>query len=294
MSAAINVVLQWSGQAGHYLFNANAPSDGVLAAAGGDDDELPSTARSIGHRRAVHAPRQRGVPHLGAGRRVDRVQREIAAAADHQAAGGRQHARRAGHTERGRQRDALQRRMPAQRRRVAERHAPLDRAAVQIDRHQMAVRRLEQRQAVHELRVGVADARELGVHFRRRAGSPPSVSGLPTRAMFAWFVVLTNSTPLDGSNAPPPQFAPPIRPGRCTVPCSDGGVNTGPMRYFASSCCAAAFSSGVEIERIVERDALFGDRRRPGRKRLRRPRVLARRRRSAAPAALRSARPACR
>ena len=61
----------------------------------------------------------------------------------------------------------LQRRMAAQRRRVAERHAPLDRAAVQIDRDEMTVRRLEQRQAVHELGVGVADPRELGVHFRR-------------------------------------------------------------------------------------------------------------------------------
>ena len=71
-------------------------------------------------------------------------------------------------------------------------------------------------------------------------------SGFPSRAMFAWFDVFTNSTPLAGSNAPPPQFAPPISPGRCTVPCSVGGVNSGPIRYFASSCCAAAFSSGVQ------------------------------------------------
>ena len=29
------------------------------------------------------------------------------------------------------------------------------------------------------------------------------------------------------------------------------------MRYFASSSCAAAFSSGVQIDRVVQRDALL-------------------------------------
>jgi len=107
------------------------------------------------------------MPHCRSRRSIDRAEREIAAAADHETAGGRQHAGGASRTEQRRQRDTLQLRMPAELRHIAERHAPLDRAAVQIDRHKVPVRRLEQRQAVHELGVGAADQRDLGIHFRR-------------------------------------------------------------------------------------------------------------------------------
>ena len=100
-------------------------------------------------------------------------------------------------------------------------------------------------------------------------------SGFPTRAMFAWFVVLKNSTPLSASNAPPPQFAPPMMPGRCTVPRRLGGVNSGPMRYFCSSCLRRRLQLRREIERVVQRHALLGEGRRLGRQRLRRPGVLA-------------------
>src|SRR5439155_23107378 len=86
----------------------------------------------------------------------------------------REHAGSASHTERRRQRHARERRIAAQRWRIAEGDAPLDRAAIQVDRDEMAVRRLEQWNAILELRVRVADARVLGVDFRRarvRAGS---------------------------------------------------------------------------------------------------------------------------
>src|SRR5260370_6974988 len=64
--------------------------------------------------------------------------------------------------------------------------------------------------------------------------------------MFAELVVLTYNIPVSGSNAPPPQFAPPMIPGRITVPWRLGGVKMGPIRYFFSSACASAFSSGVK------------------------------------------------
>src|SRR5262249_35354122 len=57
---------------------------------------------------------------------------------------------------------------------------------------------------------------------------------------------LTNKYPLYGSNAAPPQLAPPPCEGRCKVPASDGGVNIGPILYFFISCCASALISGVK------------------------------------------------
>ena len=40
----------------------------------------------------------------------------------------------------------------------------------------------------------------------------------------AWLLVLTYKRPVSGSNAPPPQLAPPMMPGRTIVPRADGGV----------------------------------------------------------------------
>jgi hypothetical protein len=57
--------------------------------------------------------------------------------------------------------------------------------------------------------------------------------------------VFTYSIPVSGSNAPPPQFAPPINPGTISMPSSDGGVYRGPRRYFFISAWASALSSGV-------------------------------------------------
>jgi hypothetical protein len=143
--------------------------------------------------------------------------------------------------------------------RVAERHAPFDRAAIQIEGHQVAERRLQERQPVHEFGVGVAHARELRVHFRG-----PRValvrSGLPTRPTFGLLVVLKYSTPARVSNAAPPQLAPPMSPGRCTVPCTLGGVKSGPNPVFLQLRLRRGLELRREIERIVERHALLGER----------------------------------
>src|SRR4026208_66004 len=58
-------------------------------------------------------------------------------------------------------------------------------------------------------------------------------------------LVFPNKRPVAGSNAPPPQFAPPITPGRTTVPCIDGGVYSAARRYFFDSPNARSFNCGV-------------------------------------------------
>ena len=67
----------------------------------------------------------------------------------------------------------------------------------------------------------------------------------------------TYSIPVSGSNAPPCQSAPPTEPGNWTVPLmppglsprTDGGVNTGPIRYCLTSWIASARNSGVKSMR---------------------------------------------
>ena len=122
-----------------------------------------------------------------------------------------------------RQRHVLQRRMRAQRRRVAERHPPGNLAAIEIDGRQVAVRRLEQRQAVHERRVGGARLMSRRP-LRRRAGWTATDRARRAAGSPACSTSLHVQQPGRGSNAPPPQLAPPMTPGRITVPCSDGGV----------------------------------------------------------------------
>ena len=81
----------------------------------------------------------------------------------------------------------------------------------------------------------------------------------------------------------PVQSAPPTEPGSWIVPfvsfgpspTTDGGVNTGPIPYFLTISIASARSSGVKSIEIVDRHALAIERRRLGRKRLRRRRALA-------------------
>ena len=53
------------------------------------------------------------------------------------------------------------------------------------------------------------------------------------------------NVPVSGSNAAPPHPAPPMIPGIWMVPWSDGGVNTGPVRYFCTSANASALICGV-------------------------------------------------
>jgi hypothetical protein len=64
-------------------------------------------------------------------------------------------------------------------------------------------------------------------------------------------VAFTNSQPVAGSTAAPPHPAPPMTPGMATVPCSDGGVYSGPRRYGAISCSAACRSAGVNASTSV-------------------------------------------
>src|SRR5262245_23029679 len=46
-----------------------------------------------------------------------------------------------------------------------------------------------------------------------------------------WFVTLMKIVLVRGSNAPPPQPAPPMEPGITIVPSIEGGVKSGPTRY---------------------------------------------------------------
>ena len=58
---------------------------------------------------------------------------------------------------------------------------------------------------------------------------------------------------VSGSYEPPGQFAPPVAPGDTMVPSvpsrllTEGGVNRGPIRYFATSFSASPCSSGVKL-----------------------------------------------
>src|SRR5688572_23777986 len=55
--------------------------------------------------------------------------------------------------------------------------------------------------------------------------------------------------PVAGSTAAPPQFAPPVVPGRAIVPSSEGGVNSGPVRKPWIAFSAIARISGVKSAR---------------------------------------------
>src|SRR4030095_6422512 len=57
--------------------------------------------------------------------------------------------------------------------------------------------------------------------------------------------------PVAGSTAAPPQFAPPVVPGRTSVPSIDGGVNSGPLLNPWIAFSAIARISGVESARSL-------------------------------------------
>ena len=154
-------------------------------------------ARSIGHRRAVDAPRERGVPQLGAGRGVDRMQREIAAAGEHQSARGRHDAGRAG-----------RRRAPAAAPRPCSAGCRRsDGVSPNGTRHLIAprFRSIATRWPYGGFSSGrpsmnsafVSPTRVSSASTSDARGFALDRSGFPTRAMFAWFDVLTKSTPLD-------------------------------------------------------------------------------------------------
>ena len=55
--------------------------------------------------------------------------------------------------------------------------------------------------------------------------------------------------PVAGSTAAPDQFAPPVVPGRTSVPSTDGGVNSGPVLNPWIAFSAIARISGVKSAR---------------------------------------------
>jgi hypothetical protein len=71
-------------------------------------------------------------------------------------------------------------------------------------------------------------------------------------------------------------LAPPHTPGRTIVPSIDGGVEQRTHPVLLHLRLRFRLQLGRQIERVVERRALLGEGGRPGRKRLRRRRFLAR------------------
>src|SRR6187397_1053775 len=57
--------------------------------------------------------------------------------------------------------------------------------------------------------------------------------------------------PVAGSTAAPDQFAPPVVPGRTSVPWTDGGVNNGPVLNPSIAFSAIARISGVKSARSL-------------------------------------------
>ena len=77
-----------------------------------------------------------------------------------------------------------------------------------------------------------------------------STSGSSPSTSHTWLALVpsderTYSRPVSGSKAAPPQLAPPSMRGRCRVPRSAGGVNSGPIRKRPISSRAMALISGV-------------------------------------------------
>src|SRR5215475_14289259 len=76
------------------------------------------------------------------------------------------------------------------------------------------------------------------------SASDPSF--LANRFTPIWFAARTNRYPLSGSNAAPPQLAPPFCDGRWSVPLNEGGVKIGPSRNLRSCSSASFLISGVK------------------------------------------------
>ena len=100
------------------------------------------------------------------------------------------------------------------------------------------------------------------------------------------------SHPASSCRRPPCRWSSPQSVRRLLL--TTGGLNIGPFLYTFNCSSACACSLGREVDQIVLRDRLPRVRWRLGRERLRLRASSRRARRSAAPAALRSARSACR
>ena len=164
--------------------------------------------------------------------------------------------------------------MKAQRRHVAERNSPFDRAAVQIQRDEVTVRRLQQRQSVHELGVRLADPGDVRIHFRRagirarsvrfaHAGDVRLIARLEEE--HTAFHVEGRAAPVRAANQPGPLH------GAAQARWREQRTET----IFLQLLLSRRLQLRRQIERIVERGALLAECRWPGRERLRGPGVLA-------------------
>ena len=202
------------------------------------------------------------------------MERGIAAAGKHQPARRREHAGRAGDPEHRRQLHVLQRGMTAQRRHVAKGHPPFDRATIQIQGHEVAVRRFEQRHAVHEVGVGLADADHVRIHFRR-----PRIRARPVRRADACEARLVgrleNEHPGRGieRRTAPVRAADDSRPLHGAAPARRREHRTDAV--LLQLVLRRRLQFRREIEGILQGDALLGEGGRPRREGLRRPGMLA-------------------
>jgi len=77
-------------------------------------------------------------------------------------------------------------------------------------------------------RAFAAQGARLALHFNSHESEARALagdrSGAAMRATAAWWLLFRYSIPVAASNAAPPQFAPPMIPGRITTPSRDGGV----------------------------------------------------------------------
>ncbi len=138
----------------------------------------------------------------------------------------------------------------------------------------MTERRLEQRQTIHEGRVRVAYARDVGVDLRRArigaaaigradAGDIRFVRGLEKQNPA--LRIKCRAAPVGAADQSRTLHGPPCARGR------EQRTDAVLLQFLLRG----RLQRRRRIERIVERDALFGERGRLRRKRLRRPRVLA-------------------
>src|SRR5712691_10779188 len=140
--------------------------------------------------------------------------------------------------------------------RRAIRHRRADRAAVQIDGREMPIRRFEQWQAVHEFGVRLADARELGVDLRR-----PRVRARSIGLADADDVRLVRRLHEQHSRSRIERAAAPVRAADESRPLH-GALKRGRREQRSDAVLAELFPRRgprlrCQIERIVERDALF-------------------------------------
>ena len=178
-----------------------------------------------------------------------------------------------------RQRDPCQRRIRPDRWRIAERHAPRDVAFVQIDRDQLAVRRLHEREPA----ASAAAFEPSRCPAQNDVAPPPSpMKSASTSEARGLARGVIRRDDLDdrrcrwssshtacrfrGSKPRRPSCAPPMTPGpAASCPAPRAACRAVRAGYFFMLRLRLRLQLRRQVERIVERHALRRDRRRPGR-----------------------------